>query len=268
MADSTSFDPGEIDACISRIDLIDNLKRKYGSTIEEILAYRDRITSELNIIENFDEEKKRLAAAADAAKADLSEKAFALSEARHMTAQNLSLKITAELSELNFSDAEIKVSFAPLDAPGPDGDETAEFLISANRGEPLKPLSRTASGGEMSRIMLAIRNIIGETDMIPTLIFDEIDAGISGVTASIVGRKLKRISKNHQIICITHLPQIAAMGDTSYRIYKETDEFSTFTHVEKLSEDEKTAEIARLLGGDSITETTLLSARELIESAK
>ncbi len=120
----------------------------------------------------------------------------------------------------------------------------------------------------MSRIMLAIRNITGETDRIPTFIFDEIDAGISGVTASVVGRKLKRISESHQIICITHLPQIAAMGDTGYRIYKENDEASTYTHIEKLSDDEKTAEIARLLGGDNITETTLRSARELIESAK
>lgn len=268
MADSMSFEPGEIDGCISRIDLIDNLRKKYGPTIEEILAYRDKISSELDVIENFDEEKSRLTAAAEAAKADLSAKAYALSKARHEAASNLTARITRELSELNFSDAKIEAAFTPLDAAGPDGDETAEFLISANRGEPLKPLSKTASGGEMSRIMLAIRNITGETDRIPTLIFDEIDAGISGVTASVVGRKLKRISKSHQIICITHLPQIAAMGDAGYRIYKENDEASTYTHIEKLSEDEKTAEIARLLGGDNITETTLKSARELIESAK
>ena len=268
MADSMSFEPGEIDGCISRIDLIDNLRKKYGSTIEEILAYRDKISAELDVIENFDEEKSNLTAAAEAAKADLLSKASALSKARHEAASNLTARITRELSELNFSDAKVETAFTPLDAAGPDGDETAEFLISANRGEPLKPLSKTASGGEMSRIMLAIRNITGETDRIPTLIFDEIDAGISGVTASVVGRKLKRISESHQIICITHLPQIAAMGDTGYRIYKENDEASTYTHIEKLSEDEKTAEIARLLGGDNITETTLRSARELIESAK
>ena len=221
MADSMSFEPGEIDGCISRIDLIDNLRKKYGSTIEEILAYRDKISSELDVIENFDEEKSKLAAATEAAKADLLSKASALSKARHEAASNLTARITRELSELNFSDAKVETAFTPLDAAGPDGDEAAEFLISANRGEPLKPLAKTASGGEMSRIMLAIRNITGETDRIPTLIFDEIDAGISGVTASVVGRKLKRISESHQIICITHLPQSAAMGDTGYRIYKE-----------------------------------------------
>ncbi|HIV79940.1 MAG TPA: DNA repair protein RecN [Candidatus Avanaerovorax faecigallinarum] len=268
MADSMSFEPGEIDGCISRIDLIDNLRKKYGSTIEEILAYRDKISAELDVIENFDEEKSKLADASEAAKADLMLKASALSKARHEAASSLTARINSELSELNFSDAKVEASFTPLESAGPDGDETAEFLISANRGEPLKPLSKTASGGEMSRIMLAIRNITGETDRIPTFIFDEIDAGISGVTASIVGRKLKRISESHQIICITHLPQIAAMGDTGYRIHKENDEASTYTHIEKLSEDEKTAEIARLLGGDNITETTLKSARELIESAK
>lgn len=268
MADSMSFEPGEIDSCISRIDLIDNLRKKYGSTIEEILEYRDKISAELDVIENFDEEKSKLTAAAEAAKANLLSKASALSKARHEAASNLTARITRELSELNFSDAKVETAFTPLDAAGPDGDETAEFLISANRGEPLKPLAKTASGGEMSRIMLAIRNITGETDRIPTFIFDEIDAGISGVTASVVGRKLKQISKSHQIICITHLPQIAAMGDAGYRIYKENDESSTYTHIEKLSKDEKTAEIARLLGGDNITETTLRSARELIESAK
>ncbi len=268
MAGSMNFEPGEIDACISRIDLIDNLRKKYGSTVEEILAYRDKIDAELNVIENFDDEKAKLTAAAEAAKSDLLAKASALSDARRETASELTAKITGELSDLNFSDAKITAAFSPLDFPGPDGSETAEFLISANRGEPLKPLSKTASGGEMSRIMLAIRNITGETDGIPTFIFDEIDAGISGITASVVGRKLHQISNNHQIICITHLPQIAAMGDASYRIYKENDESNTYTRIERLSEDEKTAEIARLLGGDNITETTLKSARELIESAK
>lgn len=268
MADTLTFEPGEIDACISRIDLIDNLKKKYGSTIEEILDYRDKIAAELDVIENFDDEKARLTAAEIAAKSELIKRASALTEARHNAAEILEKKIVKELSELNFSAAEFKVSFTKLDSPGPDGAETAEFLISANRGEPLKPLSKTASGGEISRIMLAIRNITGESDGIPTMFFDEIDAGISGVTASVVGRKLRQIAENHQIICITHLPQIAAMGDSNYRIYKESDESSTFTHVEKLSEDEKTAEIARLLGGDNITETTLKSARELIASAK
>ena len=143
-----------------------------------------------------------------------------------------------------------------------------EFLISTNKGEPLKPLVKIASGGEISRIMLAIKNITGTYDNIPTMIFDEIDAGISGITASIVGRKLHQIAKNHQIICITHLPQIAASGDTHYRIYKEENDSNTFTTVEKLSDTETIDEIARLLGGENITETTRKSAVELMELTK
>ncbi len=268
MADSITFEPGEIDAAMSRLDLIDSLKKKYGPSVEDILSYRDKLADEIDSIENFDDEKERLEEAERAAAEDLTAKAEALSQARHQAARRLSERMTAELKDLNFTDAVIEASFTHLPSPGPDGSEKVEFLISANRGEPLKSLSRTASGGEMSRIMLAIRAITGETDSTPTFIFDEIDSGISGITASVVGRKLKAISREHQVICITHLPQIAAMGDSCYRIYKENDEQHTYARLDKLSEDGKTAEIARLLGGDNVTETTLKSARELIESSK
>ena len=140
--------------------------------------------------------------------------------------------------------------------------------MSANTGEPLKPLAKIASGGEISRIMLAIKNVTGGKFDVPTMIFDEIDAGISGITASVVARKLKKIALDHQIVCITHLPQIAAAGSSNYRIYKDSDDTSTYTHVESLSEEEKTREIARLLGGDNITDTTLKSAEELIEGLR
>ena len=143
--------------------------------------------------------------------------------------------------------------------------DKVEILITTNKGEPLKPLYKIVSGGEMSRIMLAFKNIISSYDKIPTLIFDEIDNGISGITASIVGKKLKEIAGSHQVICITHLPQIAAVGDHNYRIYKESDENSTYTSVEALDEEKKTEEIARLLGGTVITETTIQSAKELIK---
>lgn len=143
-----------------------------------------------------------------------------------------------------------------------------EILLSTNKGEPLKPLVKVASGGEISRIMLAIKNITGTYDSIPTMVFDEIDAGISGITASIVGRKLKEISENHQIICITHLPQIAACGDTHYRIFKEENDSSTFTTVEQLTGENIVDEIARLLGGENITETTRKSAKELLALTK
>jgi len=179
-------------------------------------------------------------------------------------AAELETKIQKELVDLNFHDARINISIEPLTAPTAEGMDKVEILISTNKGEPLKPLYKIASGGEMSRIMLAFKNIISSYDMIPTLIFDEIDNGISGITASIVGKKLKEISREHQILCITHLPQIAACGDYNYRIYKESDDKKTFTTVEKLTDNEKVSEIARLLGGTNITETTLQSARELI----
>lgn len=143
-----------------------------------------------------------------------------------------------------------------------------EILISTNKGEPLKPLAKIASGGEISRIMLAIKNITGSYDRIPTMIFDEIDAGISGITASIVGRKLHQIAANHQIICITHLPQIAASGDFHYRISKEETGDSTFTTVDRLSPEQTVDEIARLLGGQNITDTTRKSAVELLQLTK
>jgi DNA repair protein RecN (Recombination protein N) len=141
-------------------------------------------------------------------------------------------------------------------------------MISTNRGEQLKPLSKIASGGEMSRIMLAFKKIVGDYDEIPTLIFDEIDTGISGITASIVGRKLMQIAESHQVICITHLPQIAACGQHNYRIFKESDESKTFTTVQALDGSQTVDEIARLLGGANITDVTIQSARELIASSK
>ena len=260
------FSPDELDNLISRMDLIDNLKKKYGSTIEEILQYRDRISFELEQIENYDDVKATLEAETKKAYNSLSIQAKLLSDARKLSAGQLEKSIEEELHQLNFNDAKLSINFKEPDEITPNGNDIIEIFIATNRGEPLKPLVKIASGGEISRIMLAIKNITGTYDNIPTMIFDEIDAGISGVTASIVGRKLREISKSHQIICITHLPQIAAAGDYNFRIFKESDENSTFTHVEKLSTEEKVDEIARLLGGDNITDTTRKSAEELISA--
>ncbi|MBR3261230.1 MAG: DNA repair protein RecN, partial [Firmicutes bacterium] len=171
-----------------------------------------------------------------------------------------------ELKDLNFQDAQIDISITPLSQPQEDGMDRVEILISANKGEPLKPLYKVASGGEISRIMLAFKNVISSYDSIPTLIFDEIDSGISGYTASIVAKKLREISQSHQIVCITHLPQIAAAGDHNYKIYKESDDAATFTHLECLDDETKVMEIARLMGGATITDNTLASAKELIEN--
>ncbi|NBH61031.1 DNA repair protein RecN [Anaerotruncus sp. 80] len=266
--DDVTFSPEELDDSITRISQIDGLKKKYGSTIEEILTYYDTISEELNQIENFDDVKAQLQAEADAAYKALSEKAAQLTEVRKASAKELENAIESELHDLNFGSAKLSINFQCSETFGPDGNDDVEFLISTNKGEPLKPLVKIASGGEISRIMLAIKNITGTYDNIPTMIFDEIDAGISGITASIVGRKLHQIAKNHQIICITHLPQIAASGDTHYRIYKEETDSNTFTTVEKLSDTETIDEIARLLGGENITETTRKSAVELMELTK
>ncbi len=266
--DDVTFSPEELDDSITRISQIDGLKKKYGSTIEEILTYYDTISEELNQIENFDDVKAQLQAEADAAYKVLSEKAAQLTKVRKASAKELETAIESELHDLNFGSAKLSIDFQCSETFGPDGNDDVEFLISTNKGEPLKPLVKIASGGEISRIMLAIKNITGTYDNIPTMIFDEIDAGISGITASIVGRKLHQIAKNHQIICITHLPQIAASGDTHYRIYKEENDSNTFTTVEKLSDTETIDEIARLLGGENITETTRKSAVELMELTK
>ena len=273
ISESISFSPQELDEAIERLSIIEGLIKKYASMgtdesddpIKRILSYRDSIASELLKIENFDEEKERLARELKNAEEEMLERATELSCARQISAGDLKKKILSELIDLNFGDSDLDIHFTKVE-PSPNGIDEAEILISTNRGEPLKPLIKTASGGEISRIMLAIKRIVAEYDNIPTLIFDEIDQGISGKTASVVGRKLKEISKGHQVICITHLPQIAAVSDTGYRIYKESDESNTYTHVKKLSTDEKIEEVARLIGGESITDKAREAARELIQS--
>ena len=169
-----------------------------------------------------------------------------------------------ELADLNFADAALSVSIE--DAPaGEKGSDRVEFLIRTNKGEAFKPLAKIASGGELSRIMLAMKRIIGDLDRIPTMIFDEIDAGISGATAGVVGEKLRSISADHQIVCITHLPQIAALGDHHYRIEKISDEISAHTTVVPLSQEERIEELARLLSGTTVTDSARQQARELLK---
>ncbi|MGN0720220.1 MAG: DNA repair protein RecN [Anaerovoracaceae bacterium] len=262
--DRLTFNPEELDDAISRLELINSMKKKYGDSIEEVLQYFDSISSQIAVIENFETNKASLEQELKTAAAALRRACAELTEARKESAAQLSDCIQRELVDLNFSGAQLEIRILPLEKPTENGMDQVEILITTNRGEPLKPLTRVASGGEMSRIMLAFKNVISSYDNIPTLIFDEIDTGISGITASIVGRKLKEISRSRQILCITHLPQIAACGDHNYRIHKESDDTSTYTRVEALNPEETVCEIARLLGGATITETTLENARELI----
>ncbi|MGN0712852.1 MAG: DNA repair protein RecN [Anaerovoracaceae bacterium] len=262
--DRLTFNPEELDEAISRLELINSMKKKYGDSIEEVLQYFNSITAQIAVIENFETNKASLEQELKSVAAALRHACAELTNARKESAAQLSDCIQKELVDLNFSDAHLEIRILPLEKPTENGMDQVEILITTNRGEPLKPLTRVASGGEMSRIMLAFKNVISSYDNIPTLIFDEIDTGISGITASIVGRKLKEISRSRQILCITHLPQIAACGDHNYRIHKESDDTSTYTRVEALNQEETVREIARLLGGATITETTLESARELI----
>ena len=264
--ESAGMDPGDVDRAIGRLDRIDNLKKKYGSSIEEILAFRDETADKIRLLENFDSDRVVLENELHEKRIVLTDRVTKLTAVRTKSAGLLAAAIKKELLDLNFKQAELEININKAPAITSNGGDVCEILISVNPGEPLRPLEKTASGGEISRIMLAIKNVTASYDNIPTMIFDEIDSGISGITASVVARKLKEISKEHQIICITHLPQIAAAADHNYRIYKDTDDQATYTHIEALSEKEKTAEIARLIGGDNITDITLASASELIDS--
>ncbi|MBR5740522.1 MAG: DNA repair protein RecN [Firmicutes bacterium] len=268
LTESLSFSEDDLDRAISRLSVIDGLKRKYSMDIEGILAYKDELDSKIRSVENFDSEETAL-------KKDLLDKrntllssCKVLTQKRQDAASELEVRILEELKELNFNDTDLKISITPLEQPQENGIDSVEILISTNKGEPLRPLYRIASGGEISRIMLAFRDVISAYDAVPTVIFDEIDSGISGYTASVVAKKLRSISKERQVICITHLPQIAAAGDHNFSIIKESGEHSASTRMEHLNDDEKVNEIARLISGSKITENSLKSARELIEQSK
>ncbi len=266
LLDSSDFSERELDEIMERLSLIDSLKKKYAPTIREILAHRDELSEKLNNMESFDEQKEELKALLEESRLKLYSDGNSLTEARQKIGKELSKAVVSELAQLNFKDADIDVSITPLKAPGPKGMDEVELFITTNKGEPLKPLAKVASGGEVSRIMLAIKAITADSENISTLIFDEVDTGISGITASIVGNKLQDLAANHQVISITHLPQIAAKGEHNYRIYKESDDSETFAYVEEITGEDKLMEIARLLGGTKITTATIENARELIES--
>lgn len=267
--DAVFFSPEELDATINRLNTLDSLKRKYGGSMEKVLTYKDTLSLDLEKIENVDTLKEELSQSLILYHKELADLSSKLTAKRKKAAKEIECKINAELQELNFHHATLSVDFKEIIEHGKssftaNGSDMVEFLIITNRGEIPKPLAKIASGGEISRIMLAFKRITCDYDKIPTMIFDEIDSGISGITASIVGKKLLQISENHQVICITHLPQIAAFGSHHYKIQKTSDESSTHTDVVPLSHEEKVIEIARLLGGANITETTLKSAEELI----
>lgn len=261
------FSEDELNEITERDDFLESIKRKYNKSIEEILEYAHTLEKGLNNIDNMDVEIESLSVEKVRIEEMLKEESERLTHLRQTSAKTLEEKITKELYDLGFHDASLMIQVAKLPHYTPEGVDKVEFLIRTNKGSEFKPLSKIASGGEMSRIMLAFKSVIGDYDGIPTMIFDEIDSGISGATASVVGKKLMEIAQRHQIISITHLPQIAAFGDHHYRIEKSTGEHMTFTTVRPLSEREKIEEIARLLSGINISDASVKSAKELIDQA-
>ena len=264
---SHSFDRERFETVRARLELINRLKDKYGKTADDINAYGDKCAEELKSFENYEQNKKILSEKMAASKMRLNTLAAQLSAERHRAADVLAPCISDNLRELNFLNSEFVINLENTGRISSNGFDRAEFLISANPGEKPAPLARTASGGELSRIMLAIKSAMAGKDNMPTLIFDEIDTGISGFTAQKVARKLALLSNDHQLMCITHLPQIAAMADTHFAIHKETGEEGTITGTEKLDDRGQILEIARLISADSVTQTGLKNAAELKENA-
>lgn len=251
-----------------RIDTINKLKRKYGNSIDEILQYKDKIKERYNVLLNVEQAIEKINTNISIMEEELSHNCSKLTDLRKKISKSIEKMITQELKDLNMNNVVFKVDFKRLERFTEIGWDKIEFLISTNKGEDLKPLSQIVSGGEMSRIMLAFKRILADYDNIPTLIFDEIDTGISGRTGQVVGEKMKMISKNHQVICISHLPQIAALADTHFLIDKETVDDKTTTIVRKLEDEERIDELSRLLGGVDLTDTTKLHAKEMLEMSK
>jgi len=258
------FDEEERNEIETRLDIIFSLKRKYGNTIEEIINYKENIEKEIYEIENVDEINNKLKKELSQLENEMKELALQMNEIRIKKSKILSEQINKELQELEMKNAKFN-SFVKLEENkefNKNGLDVVEFLISTNIGEEEKPLIKIASGGEMSRIMLAIKSVLADVDKVPVLIFDEIDTGISGKAAKAVSEKMKKISKNHQILVVTHLAGIAAKGDYNYYIYKQVEEGYTRTKVKQLNEEETINEIARISSGE-ITQIAIEYAREL-----
>ena len=250
-----------------RLNLIKQLKRKYGTTISEILEYKEKIDKQIYEIENMEHYIKELKKERVIIESDMANIALEMNKIRVKYSEKLSSKINKELKELEMKNATfcVKIDFSEENNFNINGLDKVEFLISTNIGEKSKPLVKIASGGEMSRIMLAIKSVLADIDKTPIIIFDEIDTGISGIAANATGEKIKRISKKHQVICVTHLASIAAKGDFNYFVYKQVNEDSTNTNVKLLNEDEVLKEIARISTG-KVTDISLNHAKELRKS--
>lgn len=259
--------PGELDRVESRMDLLYRLKKKYGATVEDMLDYQARCEAELAQIEDAGDTLVRLEQALSKAEKEARQAAQALSDARKAAADRLTAQILTELQQLDMGKIRFAVDFAekPLDS---DGMDTVRFLMSANVGEELRPIHKIASGGELARIMLAMKNVLSEQDHVGTMVFDEVDTGVSGRAAQKVAEKMARISRRKQVLCVTHLPQLAAMADTHFSVEKGERGGRTYTEVRRLDREQRRQELARLTGGSHVSQTMLDGAEELLVQAE
>lgn len=265
LIDNLEFNPSRLEEIEIRLDEIYKLKRKYGSTIEEILTYRDNAEARLNELVNFDKNMAEAKEKYDTLLAETYEKSVVLTNARQKAGQEFTYKVQEEMKFLDMPNVRISVSIeeTPLSSTGKD---KVEILISANPGETPKPVSKIASGGELSRMILAIKTVLSESDIVDTLIFDEVDTGISGKASRKVGLKLKEVANNRQVICVTHQVQIASLGDSHHLIRKNIKEDRTFTDVTTLDRQGRIDELARIMGGIDITENTKKLAEEMLDN--
>lgn len=261
------YDPREVSRISERLDTINHLKLKYGKTIDDILQYQDKKQSYLDELNNYSEKIDQIKGLITESREKLQVLSERASKIRKTAAKELENSITDALKDLNFLSVDFKINITKKDKITDKGFDNVEFMISTNPGEPVRPLAKVASGGELSRIMLAIKSLLAGEDEIETLIFDEIDTGISGKTASMVAEKLAKISANHQVICISHLSQIAAMADSHYLIKKDMEDNSTATNIVKLTREESIKEIVRINGDGTMTDAAIAHAIEMKDMA-
>ena len=261
---NTEFDEQLLNELESRMNLLNNLKRKYGKTIDELITYQSKLESEISKIENYEESTSQLKEEIDLLYEKVIKYGQSLSKERRIVARTLREHIVAEIQNLQMKEANLEISFQPLETPTIEGIEFVEFLISPNKGEPLKSLNKIASGGELSRIMLALKSIFVESRGQTAILFDEVDSGVSGQAAQKMAEKMRDIAKYIQVICISHLPQVASMSDHHLLISKMSKNDRTTTQVKELKKEDKIDEIARMISGASVTELTRENAREMI----
>lgn len=268
---SFDFSPGELDQVEERLDLLYRLRKKYGPTVEDMLSYLDRCRKELDQIQYADDTLARLEKELKKAQKEAVRRGEVLSQARREAAGALQARVQEELRQLDMPKVQFQTEFTPKGGEaGMDetGLDEVQFLMSANLGEALKPIQKVASGGELARIMLALKNVLAEGDQIGTLVFDEVDTGVSGRAAQKVAEKMAQVARGKQVLCVTHLPQIAAMADTHFSVQKGEREGRTYTRLERLDRTQRREELARLIGGASITPSLLESAEELLRQAE